>query len=147
MSSLHLQAVVPGMYNITVTTYCPLGHTSVSRHLEVRVHGPVGQVQVQYPFGSDRAALHLQAVGTYATSLLLFRGHSFSHSAHFVFDFGDGLPTSYVNGVSHSLGKTASTYHQFTKGKQVIMFANGNKNKNNTLHSPEIRHEDILDTK
>nr|XP_046146915.1 polycystic kidney disease 1 like 1 [Oncorhynchus gorbuscha] len=115
VSSLHLQAVVPGMYNITVTTYCLLGHTSVSRHLEVRVHGPVGQVQVQYPFGSDRAALHLQAVGTYATSLLLFRGHSFSHSAHFVFDFGDGLPTSYVNGVSHSLGNTASTYHQFTK--------------------------------
>ncbi|XP_045066252.1 polycystic kidney disease 1 like 1 [Coregonus clupeaformis] len=115
VSTLNLQAVVPGMYNITVTTYRPQGDTSVSRHLEVRVHGPVGHVQVQYPFGSDRAALHLQAVGTYATPFLLFRGHSFSHSVHFVFDFGDGSPTSYVNGVSHSLGKTASTYHQFTK--------------------------------
>lgn len=120
VSSMSFQPEIPGVYLISVRISSPLYSTPFIKGLPspVKVRSPISNIQATFPFDMSYTKMYLQPDGRYATQVLGFSAHTFSEDVHFLYDFGDGSPVSYVQGSpGFFFGVAASCLHQFTRGK------------------------------
>ncbi|MGH0165709.1 UNVERIFIED_CONTAM: hypothetical protein FKN15_049942 [Acipenser sinensis] len=122
VSSMSFQPEIPGVYLISVRISSPLYSTPFIKGLPspVKVRSPINNIQATFPFDMSYTKMYLQPDGRYATQVLGFSVHTFSEDVHFLYDFGDGSPVSYVQGSpGFFFGVAASCLHQFTRGPVV----------------------------
>ncbi|XP_058874729.1 polycystin-1-like protein 1 isoform X2 [Acipenser ruthenus] len=118
VSSMSFQPEIPGVYLISVRISSPLYSTPFIKGLPspVKVRSPISNIQATFPFDMSYTKMYLQPDGRYATQVLGFSVHTFSEDVHFLYDFGDGSPVSYVQGSpGFFFGVAASCLHQFTR--------------------------------
>ncbi|KAM4689007.1 polycystin-1-like protein 1 [Discoglossus pictus] len=115
-SSISIVANASGIYNLTVfvssSLYSQRFILSVAK--PVTVQGPIDDLRVHFPFGTDHATLIKDGNRTYATETLEFQACCRAE-ASFLFDFGDGTPVVYISGKVQTCGFGASIYHRYQK--------------------------------